>query len=227
MNPVANATPPRRAVHDVRPPNPDEVLAIIDAAQAVNPALATYLLVSAASGIRRSEAVALRWSDIDFEAVVLLVRRGVVRGPDGLVEKDTKTHAARRIALDRGTLEVLRAHRERCDSVAAACGVVLAKDAFVFSASPDGSTPWQPENLTSGFRRLAKAVGAPSARLHDLRHFVATRLLANGVDVRTVAGRLGHKNPNVTLNVYAAFLPEADREAADVLGRLLERPSAG
>ena len=43
------------------------------------------------------------------------------------------------------------------------------------------------------------------------------------MDVRTVAGRLGHKNPFVTLNVYAAFLPEADREAADLLGKLLER----
>lgn len=61
----------------------------------------------------------------------------------------------------------------------------------------------------------------PEVRLHDLRHFVATRLLSSGVDVRTVDGRLGHKNPNVTLSVYAHFLPEADREAADLLGRIL------
>ena len=57
-------------------------------------------------------------------------------------------------------------------------------------------------------------------RLHDLRHYVATRLLAAGVDVRTVAGRLRHRNPSTTLNVYSHFVPKADREAADALGRI-------
>ena len=61
------------------------------------------------------------------------------------------------------------------------------------------------------------AVGLPNVRLHDLRHYVATRLLAAGVDVRTVAGRLGHRNAATTLNVYSHFVPEADRQAADVL----------
>ena len=51
-------------------------------------------------------------------------------------------------------------------------------------------------------------------RLHDLRHYVATRLLTNGIDVRTVAGRLGHRNPSTTLNVYAHFVPGSDREAS-------------
>ena len=58
-------------------------------------------------------------------------------------------------------------------------------------------------------------------RLHDLRHFAATQLLAAGVDVRTVAGRLGHANPTVTLNVYAAWLPERDMAAAEALGALV------
>jgi Phage integrase family len=61
---------------------------------------------------------------------------------------------------------------------------------------------------------------------HDLRHFVATRLLASGVDVRTVAGRLGHRNVATTLNVYSHFLEEPDREAADLMGRLV-RGSTG
>jgi integrase len=47
---------------------------------------------------------------------------------------------------------------------------------------------------------------------------VATRLLAAGVDVRTVAGRLGHRNLATTLNVYAHFVPEVDQQAAEVLG---------
>ena len=58
-------------------------------------------------------------------------------------------------------------------------------------------------------------------RLHDLRHFVATQLLGAGVDVRTVAGRLGHRNAPTTLNVYAHFLEQADRAAADIIGQVI------
>lgn len=224
LNPVSNATPPRRAPVEIQPPAPEEVLRIIDVAQEVNPPLATYLLVSAATGARRSEVVALRWSDVDLGDGVVVIGRGVVHGPDGrLVEKDTKTHAARRIAVDPATVELLRAHRKRAEEAAQLCGTKLAANGFVFSSEPDGSSSWRPDYTTQAFARIARDAGLPKVRLHDLRHFVATRLLANGVDVRTVAGRLGHKNPNVTLNVYAAFLPEADRDAADLLGRLLER----
>ena len=60
-------------------------------------------------------------------------------------------------------------------------------------------------------------------RLHDLRHFVATQLLSAGVDVRTVAGRLGHRNAATTLNVYAHFLEQSDRQAADIMRRAIRR----
>ena len=64
--------------------------------------------------------------------------------------------------------------------------------------------------------------GLHGVRLHDLRHYVATQLLAAGVDVRTVAGRLGHRNASTTLNVYSHFLQQADEQAANVLARLLD-----
>jgi integrase len=58
-------------------------------------------------------------------------------------------------------------------------------------------------------------------RLHDLRHFTATQLIGAGVDARTVAGRLGHSDPSVTLRVYAHALEERDRAAAEIMGRVL------
>ena len=106
------------------------------------------------------------------------------------------------------------------DSKPKVCAVLGSTTSFG-AVIPDATTSWNPAYLTQAFARLAARSGVPRVRLHDLRHFVATRLLANGVDVRTVAGRLGHRNPNVTLNVYAHFLPEADRDAAGLLGRLL------
>lgn len=56
----------------------------------------------------------------------------------------------------------------------------------------------------------------PDVRLHDLRHFVATQLLIAGVDVRTVARRVGHRNAATTLNVYAHFVEQTDRKATDI-----------
>jgi antitoxin StbD len=60
-------------------------------------------------------------------------------------------------------------------------------------------------------------------RLHDLGHFAATRLLTAGIDLRTVAGRLGHSKASTTLNVYASFVPDADQRAAQAISRLLGR----
>ena len=64
---------------------------------------------------------------------------------------------------------------------------------------------------------LTNAMRAHGVRLHDLRHFVATQLLSAGVDVPTVAGRLGHRNAATTLNVYAHFVEQTDRDAADIM----------
>ena len=86
----------------------------------------------------------------------------------------------------------------------------------------EGAMPWRPNRLTQAFARLRTPLGLDRVRLHDLRHFQATELIAAGVDVRTVAGRLGHADPSTTLRIYAAFTRPADARAARVVGRLLD-----
>jgi integrase len=185
------------------------------------PELACFLVLAAATGARRSELVALRWTDVDLDGGTVSISRGVVFGPDGLVEKGTKTHTARRVALDERTLRAVAEHRDRMRERAAFCRVPLRDDAFVFSNAADCSEPWFPDSVSRAFKRLCAAEGLRDVRLHDLRHFVATQLLSAGVDVRTVAGRLGHRNAATTLNVYAHFLQQADRAAADVIGDVI------
>lgn len=145
----------------------------------------------------------------------------MVEGPDGVIEKDTKTHASRRIALDPATVSVIEAHRQRMNARATECAAHAANEAHVFSVDPDGDRPWTPNEVTKRFIRLRKKADLDAVRLHDLRHFAATRLLAAGVPVRTVSGRLGHANAATTLGVYAHFVEESDREAAATLGALL------
>ena len=104
---------------------------------------------------------------------------------------------------------------------AAVAGVAFVPQAFVLSDAADGSVPWRPNRLTQAFARLRAGLGLDDVRLHDLRHFQATELIAAGVDVRTVAGRLGHADPSTTLRIYAAFLEPADQGAARVIEGLL------
>lgn len=221
-NPAAKATPPRVPVSEIAPPAPREVARLFDLAQERDPDFAVFLVLAAATGARRSELVALRWGDIDLEHASVVISRGVVVGPEGLVEKDTKTHQARRVSLDPTSLAILQSHRDRWDARLAAVGDAVGREAYVFTNDLYGGAPWRPDSATRDFVRLCRLAGVKGIRLHDLRHYVATQMLTAGVDVRTVAGRLGHRNASTTLNVYAHFLPEADRQAAQVLGRVFD-----
>ena len=222
VNPAVNATPPRVPTPELAPPDPAAVGRLFDLAARDDPALAVFIALAASTGARRGELVALRWSDVDLAAGVVHIRRSLVGSRDGLVEKDTKTHQARRVALDATTVGLLVEHRRLAAALADDCAVDLPASAFVFSNEVGGITPWHPNSVTRSFNRVRDAAGLDGVRLHDLRHFVASRLLAAGVDVRTVAGRLGHRNAATTLNVYAHFLADADREAATVIGGVLD-----
>ena len=221
-NPAAATSPPPVMTRDIKPPAPVEVARLFALAQEDDSELAVYVVVAAATGARRSEVLALRRRDLDLDSGIIRIERAIEMGPSGPVEKDTKTHAARKVSLDPTTLTMLREHRELVTERAALCKVKVGPTAFVFSQEIDGSAPWRPDSTTRAFSRLCRRAGLEGVRLHDLRHYVASRLLASGVDVRTVAGRLGHRDAATTLNVYSHFLAEADRDAANVLGRLFD-----
>jgi integrase len=223
VNPASSATPPRVPVPDIHPPAPHELARLFALAVRTDADLADFVMLAAATGARRSELLALRWSDLELDAGSVWVARAIVAG---VVEKDTKTHAARRVSLDPTCAEAMRARRGRAVERARACEHELSLRAFVFSHEVDGSAPWYPDSASRGFARLGRQAGLQGVRLQDLRHYVATRLLSSGVDVRTVAGRLGHRNAATTLNVYSRFLAEADREAANVLGRIFDEAVA-
>ncbi len=93
-------------------------------------------------------------------------------------------------------------------------------DAYVLSTHADGSQPCLPDSLGRAYWRLAHEIG-DHTRFHDLRHFAAAQAIAAGIDVRTVAGRLGHADPAITLRVYSHVLAEGDRAAAALLGGLV------
>lgn len=224
-NPATSASPPKLRKTNIAPPAIADTHTILSAADDHDPDFGALLRVLAATGARRGEVCGLRWTDLDQKAGTLAIQRSVASVDGGTTMNDTKTHADRRIAVDPDTITVLAARRKRQERVAKACGVKLVADAFMFSAEPDGSQPLHPDTITGGFRRICTRLGLSGVRLHDLRHLHATQLLAAGVPIRTVSGRLGHANAATTLNVYAAFVEASDRDAAAVIGGLLKPPT--
>jgi integrase len=222
-NPAVNASPPREPRHEVAPPDPADVARLIAHADETNPSLGCFLRLAATSGARRGELCALRWKHVDLDNGVLLIERSIVEdGKGNLVEKDTKTHAARRLRLDAGTLDRLRQRRAEREGYGTELRRLVHENDYVFSRGAAGTTPWRPGYVTLAFCRVRNEVGLTGVRLHDLRHFAATTLLSGGKDVKTVSGRLGHANAATTLGVYAHFVEAADADAADHLGSILD-----
>lgn len=225
-NVAEKAKPPRISQRRVTAPSVEAVRSVIVAAEKRDPRLAPLLMLAALTGMRRGELCALRWTDVDFEQRELDVSRSLVVVPGGVAEKTTKTDRFRMVALDDVGVALLASHRAKVEDWAAQAEVSLGSDAYVFSHVVDGSKPFRPDNVTGFFTRVRDSLGLHDVRLHDLRHFTATQLIGAGVDVRTVAGRLGHSDPSVTLRVYSHALEERDRAAADIMGNVLSPQKA-
>jgi integrase len=212
---------------DLSPPDVEEVAALLSAADKSEPEFGRFIHLAATTGARRGELCALKWGNVNFDARTLTIEHSIIEMPGGgMFEKDTKTHAMRRIALDGETLAVLEDQRGVVEVRAAIADLDIGEDAYVFSREIDGSTPWRPDSVGKRFREIRDGLGLTNVRLHDLRHFAATRLIAAGVPVRTVSGRLGHADPSTTLMVYSHFVEASDQDAAIVMGGLVRRPSS-
>jgi len=215
-NPTRGAPPRTPPPARVAAPPSKETLRQLLELVADEPDLYVWLRLAIVTGARRGEVLGLRWSDVDLDGGRLTVARSITNTrATGTIAKTTKTNRSRAVALDPATIDALR-------RLAAVRQHAVEAGGYVLSASLEGSQPQRPDTVSHRFKRLrSKVPGAENVRLHDLRHAAATLMLASGHDVRTVADRLGHANPSMTLNVYASSLPESARAAAKTMGDLL------
>lgn len=217
-NPAVDASPPPIRRRTPKAPAADQVRTLLAAADGQ---LATYLRLSAHLGARRGEVCALQWTDLDLEGGQVTIRRAWSDGGKGvgLVLGPTKTDRVRTIALGPAIVADLRAWRAQAASSALAAGGPLGP--WVFAADLLHHVAVRPDRMTKLFADLRDSTGLTGVQMKQLRHFVATQLLAAGEDPKTVSGRLGHARTSTTLDVYAAFVPARDRDAATLLDRLL------
>lgn len=211
-NPTRHAHPIPPAPRQVKAPDVDTVVRILAAADTPLERLA--LRISATTGARRGEVVAVQWDDIDFAGGTLLIRRSLVYTKrSGIAERSTKTgiDGHRRVPLDDLTLNMLREHGDRQTELAISSEL---DPVWVFSDDA-GVTPWRPDRLTHVYIRARTRAGVTGYRLHDLRHHVATAMLQDGEAVIDVAAQLGHRSMQTTQSTYAHYMPGRGRDSVD------------
>lgn len=186
-------------------------------------------LLLATTAMRRGEALGAGWQHLDLDKAQLAIRRTLVdvldTEGDAPVWSDPKTAKGRRtIALDAGTVAVLRAQRAAQAKERLRVGAGYLGHDLVF-AMPDGR-PYHPERLSRTFQARAKKHGLPKIRLHDLRHTWATLALEAGVHPKVVQERLGHANISITLDIYSHVSPAMQADAADRVAALIAGASS-
>lgn len=185
-----------------------------------DPALMVFVRLAATTGARRGELLGLRWCDVDLERGRVRLVHGLVDAAGGAVRQERKTKNANCVDLDAETAGLLGEHLAVCTAVAGRAGVEVGM-CPVFAGVDDVTLPWNPNWVTKRFAAALHDAGVDRFRLHDLRHFVATQMLAAGVSLPVVAARLGHARASTTLNIYAASMPAWDRAAAETISAVL------
>ncbi len=178
----------------------------------------------AVEGMRRGEALGLRWSDVNWERGTVHIAQSVV--PDrndrgrAVIQFRAKTSAgSRSVRLTAETLAILETHRYRQRFQRQTAGNVWRDNDLIVCTST--GTPINPNNVTRSYNRLVIRSGVPRIRVHDMRHTAATMLLRAGVPAKIVSERLGHATIAITLDTYSHVLPDMQDVAAKAMSALL------
>jgi integrase len=173
------------------------------------------------TGLRESEVLALKWSDLDWVRQSIKVERQLERPHDGGVHFSAPKTAfgKRSIKLGSKTVEELRNHYERQQSERIAAGETWKEYDLIFPSRV--GTPIHQHNLLDDFKLLLKQAGLPPFRFHDLRHTSASLMLNHNVPVIIVSRRLGHARASITSDVYGHLMPNMQDEAAEMIDELV------
>lgn len=174
----------------------------------------------ATTGMRRGEALGLRWQDLDLEAGTLGVVQTIQTIGGKLLVSEPKSDAGRRpIAIDKSTVAALRDHRKRMLEERMLVGADFSDEGLVFHR-PDGSA-LRPETVSLAFLRQQRDLDLPRLTIKGLRHTWATLALKAGIHPKIVQERLGHSTVGITLNIYSHTNPTLHAEAAEQIAGLI------
>ena len=176
-----------------------------------------YLIIY--TGLRRREALALTWENLDLEERVLRVEASLVVPKGGGIVKCPKTESGcRTVNLDADSVSALREHKNRQQELAEQLRVEPPE--WVFPRQ-DLSGWRHPNTLTYFVKSLRKEANIPDLTMRSLRHFHASVALESGQNPVVVSKRIGHAKVSTTMNTYAHALPGWQSETADAVAKLI------
>ena len=234
-NPCDAVKPPRRKAPDPNSLSAQDGARLAMTLAAMEPTpVVTAATLSLFSGMREGEVAGLRWRECDFDNRVIHVRESIGTASGGAFSKTPKTSGSRRdVPLTDQMQTALEARRAKMTEECEEAGIDTNSDDFkayfgslYVLGTADGR--WHnPTSLSREWSALASAMGLVGSQgrrvcYHDLRHSFATRAIAAGADVKSVASVLGHANAAMTLNIYASADPDATARASGLVSRELQ-----
>ena len=170
-------------------------------------------------GLRRGEALAVRWQNVDLDSSTLSVVRTLHHPKGGGYEfSEPKTkNGTRKVRLAEHVVRELRAHRAEQREARLGVGPAWTDEDLVFAN--EYGRPLGEDKVTENFHRALDRAELPRIRFHDLRHTAATVMMGLGVHPKMVQETLGHGNVGITLDIYSHVTPDMQQDAVDKLNQ--------
>lgn len=173
-------------------------------------------------GLRRSEAIGLRWRDIDFQAGTICICNTVVRNKTIIEAERTKSKASNRtlyiIPETREYLLTLKHNQEKNRMIMQGAYHNNNDRVCVW----DNGKPLKPDYISKAFPKLLIKYNLPHIRFHELRHTAGSLLLAKGLSAKQIQEYLGHEQVSTTLDIYGHLSIEGKKEASNAMGGMLK-----
>lgn len=219
--PTARVTLPKEKHVEPQYFQPEEVLAIKEAADKEPIMLKTILNLFMITGCRRGEILGLKWSEVDFEERTITIKNTVLYRPDCGVYVDTpKTERSKRtISVPDYIVSLLKEYKNWQNSERLRLKGYYKYNGFLFTK--DDGTPIHPDTIGTWFDAFSKRNNLPHICSKAFRHTAASLLYSANCDPVTISRRLGHSQVSTTQDIYSHLIQKAERESADLLGQIL------
>jgi integrase len=207
---------PQAHKKEVRPLDTTQIKALLSAARGGR--LEALYVLAIHTGLRRSELLGLKWTDVDLEAGILSVQRSL--DTDGTFNPPKRNKSRRTVKLTGRAAEALKGHRARQNEERLRLGSLWEDHDLVFPKRV--GKPMNADNLYHReFKPLLKKAGLFGFTFHSLRHTSATLLLSKNVNPKIVQEVLGHATISQTMDTYSHVMPGMGDVAASALEEAL------
>lgn len=220
-NPASLATPPKPQKTKPIYYQPNEMFDILKALNDVplKWKAITYLLID--TGCRRGEIMGLKWESVDLDAGILTIERALLYSPKrGVFEGTTKNDRDRVLRISSETVALLRKWRTEQNKSRKNCDNWI-DSGYVFTTN--NGDRMNPDSVTDWLDKFSRINNLPHIHPHAFRHTAASTMIANGIDIVTVANELGHTNPMTTATIYAHQIQLAKAKAQGARGSIFDR----